>query len=168
MNVDFGSWLLGMSQGTSALGGMLVMAHSIFIVLAATTFGSALLYAMSGLGFAVLAAPLFLLFLDPARAIQLVIIISMVLSIVVLRGLLPALALEIQAQLTARRQLPPKLRDDCHAAVERLKVRHRLFAIHCYMQFGLRWFATTPVPTWKLRTTFRAGSSIGFSQPERS
>ena len=53
---------------------------------------SALLYAISGFGFAVLAAPLFLLFLDPARAVQLVIIISTVLSIVVLRGLLPAIA----------------------------------------------------------------------------
>ena len=92
MNAGFGSWLLGMSLGASALGGMLGMASSIFIVLAATTFGSALLYAISGFGFAVLAAPLFLLFLDPARAIQLVIIISTALSIVVLRGLLPAIA----------------------------------------------------------------------------
>ena len=92
MNADVGSWLYGMSLGASALGGMLGMAIGIFIVLAATTFGSALLYAISGFGFAVLAAPLFLLFLDPARAIQLVIIISTVLSIVVLRGLLPAIA----------------------------------------------------------------------------
>jgi uncharacterized membrane protein YfcA len=92
MNTDLGSWLFGMSLGASALGGMLGMASAIFIVLAATTFGSALLYAMSGFGFAVLAAPLFLLFLDPPRAIQLVIIISTVLSIVVLRGLLPAIA----------------------------------------------------------------------------
>jgi uncharacterized membrane protein YfcA len=49
------------------------------------------LHSISGFGFAVLAAPLFLLFLDPARAIQLI-IISTVLSIVVLRGLLPAIA----------------------------------------------------------------------------
>jgi len=68
MNTGFGSWLLGMSLGASALGGMLGIASSIFIVLAATTFGSALLYSISGFGFAVLAAPLFLLFLDPARA----------------------------------------------------------------------------------------------------
>jgi len=88
MSAGFGSWLFG----ASALGGMLGMASSIFIVLAATTFGSALLYAISGFGFAVLAAPPFLLFLDPARAIELVIIISTVLSIVVLRGLLPAIA----------------------------------------------------------------------------
>ena len=92
MNAGFGSWLLGMSLGAGALGGMHGMASGIFIVLAATTFGAALLYAISGFGFAVLAAPLFLLFLDPAPAIQLVIILSMVLSIVVLRGLLPAIA----------------------------------------------------------------------------
>jgi uncharacterized membrane protein YfcA len=92
MNADLGSWLFGMSLGASALGGMLGIASAIFIVLAATTFGSALLYAISGFGFAVLAAPLFLLFLDPPQAIQLVIIISTALSIVVLRGLLPAVA----------------------------------------------------------------------------
>ena len=92
MIAGFGSWPLGMSLGATVLGGMPGMAGSIFIVLAATTFGSALLYAISGFGFAVLAAPLFLLFLDPAPAIQLVIIISTVLSIVVLRGLLPAIA----------------------------------------------------------------------------
>jgi len=91
MNAGFGSWLLGTSLGANALGGMLGMAIGIFIVLATTTFGSALLYAISGFGFAVLAAPLFLLFLDPARAIQLVIIISTALSIAVLRGLLPAI-----------------------------------------------------------------------------
>jgi len=91
MNAAFGSWLLGMSS-VGALGGMLAMAIGIFIVLAATTLGSALLYAISGFGFAVLAAPLFLLFLDPAPAIQLIIIISTVLSIIMLRGLLPAIA----------------------------------------------------------------------------
>ena len=88
MNAGFGSWLLGMSLDASAIGGML----GTFIVLAATTFSSALLYAISGFGIAVLAAPLFLLFLEPGRAIQLVIIISTVLSIIVLRGLLPAIA----------------------------------------------------------------------------
>src|SRR5215471_13979696 len=92
MSAGSGSWLLGISYGASALGGMLGMASGIFIVLAVTTFGSALLYAISGFGFAVLAAPLFLLFLDPAQAIQLVIITSTALSIVVLRGLLPAIA----------------------------------------------------------------------------
>jgi len=92
MSAGFGAWLLGISFGANALGGMLEMASGIFIVLAVTTFGSALLYAISGFGFAVLAAPLFLLFLDPAQAIQLVIIISTALSIVVLRGLLTAIA----------------------------------------------------------------------------
>jgi uncharacterized protein len=92
MNAGFGSWLPGMELGPSALGGMLGMVIGIFMVLVATTFASALIYAISGFGFAVLAAPLFLLFLDPARAIQLVIIISAVLSIVVLRGMLPAIA----------------------------------------------------------------------------
>ena len=48
MNASFGSWLLGMSLGAGALGGMLGMAGGIFIVLAAMTFGSALLYAISG------------------------------------------------------------------------------------------------------------------------
>jgi uncharacterized membrane protein YfcA len=92
VNACLGSCLFGMSLGAGALGGMLGMASGIFILLAATTFVSALLYAISGFGFAVVAAPLFLLFLDPPRAIQLVIIISTVLSIVVLRGLLAAIA----------------------------------------------------------------------------
>jgi hypothetical protein len=85
MNAGFGSWLFGMS-----LGGMLGMAGGIFIALAATTLVAALLYAISGFGFAVLAAPLFLLFLDPARAIQLMIIISTALAIAVVPGLLEA------------------------------------------------------------------------------
>ena len=92
MNAGFGSWLFGVSLGAGAPGGMLGMANGVFIVLAATTFVAALLYSISGFGFAVLAAPLYLIFLDPARAIQLVIIISTVLSMVVLRGLLPAIA----------------------------------------------------------------------------
>ena len=90
INLGFGSWLIGMSLGAG--GGMLGMASGMFIVLAATTFVAALIYAVTGFGFAVLAAPLFLLFTDPAPAIQLVIIISTALSIVVLRGLLPAIA----------------------------------------------------------------------------
>jgi uncharacterized membrane protein YfcA len=90
MNMNLGSWLIGMSLGAG--GGILGMASGMFIVLATTTFVAALLYAVTGFGFAVLAAPIFLLFTDPAPAIQLVIIISTVLSIVVLRGLLPAIA----------------------------------------------------------------------------
>ena len=92
MNAGSGSWLFGISLSASALGGMLGMASSIFIVLAAATFGSALLYAISGFGIALLATPLFLLFLDPARAIQLVIIISTAVSIIVVPGLLQAIA----------------------------------------------------------------------------
>src|SRR5882724_4736608 len=60
--------------------------------LAATTFAAALIYAVSGFGFAVLAAPLYLLFIDAAQAIQLVIIISTALSIVVVPGLHRAVA----------------------------------------------------------------------------
>jgi uncharacterized membrane protein YfcA len=67
--------------------------------LAATTTGAALLYTLTGFGFAVLAAPLFLLFVDPPRAIQLVIIISTALSLVTLPGLwraiVPALMLRL-------------------------------------------------------------------------
>jgi uncharacterized membrane protein YfcA len=92
MNAGFGSWLFGMAFGAGTQGGMLGMAGGMLIALAATTFVAALLYAISGFGFAVLAAPLFLLFLDPARAIQLVIIISTALSIVVVPGLLRAIA----------------------------------------------------------------------------
>lgn len=60
--------------------------------LAATTFAAALLYAVSGFGFAVLALPLFLLFTDPSRAVQLVIIISTALSLTVVPGLRRAVA----------------------------------------------------------------------------
>jgi uncharacterized membrane protein YfcA len=60
--------------------------------LAATTAGAALLYTLTGFGFAVLATPLFLLFVDPPRAIQLVIIISTALSFVALPGLWRAIA----------------------------------------------------------------------------
>ena len=55
--------------------------------LAATTTGAALLYTLTGFGFAVLAAPLFLLLVDPQQAIQLTIIISTALSFVALPGL---------------------------------------------------------------------------------
>ena len=67
--------------------------------LAATTFIAALLYAVSGFGFAVLATPLFLLFADPAQAIQLVIIISTALSLVVIPGLWRSIALRLLLRL---------------------------------------------------------------------
>ena len=67
--------------------------------LAATTTGAALLYTLTGFGFAVLAAPLFLLFVDPPRAIQLVIIISTALSVVTLPGLWRAIAPALMLRL---------------------------------------------------------------------
>jgi hypothetical protein len=60
--------------------------------LAATTFFASLLYTVSGFGFAVVAAPLYLMFVDPARAIQLVIIISTALAVVVVPGLRQSIA----------------------------------------------------------------------------
>jgi uncharacterized membrane protein YfcA len=70
-----------------------------WVGLAATTFAAALLYAVSGFGFAVLAAPLYLLFVDP-RAIQLVIIISTALSLTVISGLRHAIAWRVLLRLT--------------------------------------------------------------------
>ncbi|HZU89865.1 MAG TPA: sulfite exporter TauE/SafE family protein [Stellaceae bacterium] len=55
--------------------------------LAATTFAAALLQAASGFGFALVAVPLFLLLLDPAGAIQLVVILTVALSAAVLPAL---------------------------------------------------------------------------------
>lgn len=68
--------------------------------MAATTFVSALLYAVSGFGFAVLAAPLFLLLVDPAQAIQLVIILSTTLSLTVIPGLRRSVAPQLLLRLT--------------------------------------------------------------------
>jgi uncharacterized protein len=68
--------------------------------LAATTFVAALLYAVSGFGFAVLATPLYLFFVDPPRAIQLVIIISTALSLTVVSGLRHAIAWGLLLRLT--------------------------------------------------------------------
>jgi len=67
--------------------------------LAATTSVAALLQAASGFGFAVLATPLFLLFVDPPSAIQLVIIITTALSLVVLPGLRRAIVAGLLARL---------------------------------------------------------------------
>jgi uncharacterized protein len=60
--------------------------------MAVTAAGAALLYTLTGFGFAVLSAPAFLLFLDPTEAIQLVIIISTALSFAALPGLRRAIA----------------------------------------------------------------------------
>lgn len=58
-----------------------------WVELAGTTFGAALLQAAAGFGFAVVATPFYLIFVAPARAVHLVIIIAMSLSVVVLPGL---------------------------------------------------------------------------------
>jgi uncharacterized membrane protein YfcA len=55
--------------------------------LAATIFAAALLQGASGFGFALIAVPLFLLLLDPAGAIQLVVILTVVLSAAVVPSL---------------------------------------------------------------------------------
>src|SRR5271170_4076910 len=69
--------------------------------LAGTTFVAALLQAVSGFGFAVLAVPLYLLLLEPAQAVQLAIILSTVLSFGVVpalrRSIAPALLLRLSA-----------------------------------------------------------------------
>ena len=69
--------------------------------LAGTTFAAALLQAVSGFGFAVLAVPLYLLLVDPAQAVQLAIIVSTALSFAVVSGLrrtvAPALLLRLSA-----------------------------------------------------------------------
>lgn len=67
--------------------------------LAAVTFGAAVLQAAGGFGFAVVATPLFLLMIEPAHAVQLVIIMSSVLSTVILppmwRAIAPLLLLRL-------------------------------------------------------------------------
>ncbi len=67
--------------------------------LAGTTFAAALLQAVSGFGFAVLAVPLFLLLVDPAQAVQLAIILTTALSLAVVsrlrRTVAPALLLRL-------------------------------------------------------------------------
>jgi uncharacterized membrane protein YfcA len=69
--------------------------------LAGTTFAAALLQAVSGFGFAVLAVPLYLMLIDPAQAVQLAIILSTALSFAVVPGLrrsiAPALLLRLGA-----------------------------------------------------------------------
>jgi uncharacterized membrane protein YfcA len=68
--------------------------------LAATAFAAALLQAASGFGFAVLATPLFLLLVEPARAVQLVIVVTTALSLVVLPGLHRAIAPRLLLRLS--------------------------------------------------------------------
>lgn len=68
--------------------------------LAAATFAAGLLQAASGFGFAVLAAPLFLLVLPPETAIPLVIILTAALSISVLPRVRGAIAPGLLVRLT--------------------------------------------------------------------
>lgn len=68
--------------------------------LAATTSGAALLYTVSGFGFALLAVPLYLLLIDPAQAVQLAIILSTALSFTVVPGLRRTIAPELLLRLT--------------------------------------------------------------------
>lgn len=69
--------------------------------MAATSFLAALLQATNGFGFAVLAVPLFLLFTEPAEAIQLVIIVTLALSAVVLPGMHNSVDRPLLARLAA-------------------------------------------------------------------
>src|SRR5260370_33151738 len=71
--------------------------------LAGTTFAAALLQAVSGFGFAVLAVPLYLLLVEPAQAVQLAIILSTVLSFAVVPGLRRTIAPALLLRLSARR-----------------------------------------------------------------
>ena len=68
--------------------------------LAATAAGAGLLQMLTGFGFAVLSTPVFLLFIDPPQAIQLVIIISAALSITVVPSLWRAIAPALLLRLT--------------------------------------------------------------------
>jgi uncharacterized membrane protein YfcA len=69
--------------------------------LAGTTFAAALLQAVSGFGFAVLAVPLYLLLVDPAQAVQLAIILSTALSFAVVSGLRRTVAAALLLRLSA-------------------------------------------------------------------
>jgi uncharacterized protein len=68
--------------------------------LAATTFAAALLQAVGGFGFAVVATPLYLIFLAPLRAVQLVILISAALCLAVVPGLRRSVAPGLLARLS--------------------------------------------------------------------
>jgi len=71
-----------------------------WIGMAATSFVAALLQAANGFGFAVMAVPLFLLFAEPTQAIQLVIIVTLALSVVVLPGLHDAIDRSLMVRLS--------------------------------------------------------------------
>jgi uncharacterized protein len=77
--------------------------------LAATAAGAALLYTLTGFGFAVLSTPAFLLFVDPSEAVQLVIIISTALSITAFPRLWRAITPALLLRLTLRSIAGPPL-----------------------------------------------------------
>ncbi|HTV44109.1 MAG TPA: sulfite exporter TauE/SafE family protein [Stellaceae bacterium] len=68
--------------------------------LAMAAFAAALLQAAGGFGFAIIAVPLFLIVVEPQRAVQLVIILSTVLCLAVLPGLWRATAPRLFVRLT--------------------------------------------------------------------
>src|SRR5205814_2920590 len=74
--------------------------------MAATSLVAALLQAANGFGFAVLAVPLFLLFVDPGPAVQLVVIVTLALSAVVLPGMRDAVDRPLLLRLGIGAALP--------------------------------------------------------------
>jgi len=57
-----------------------------WVGLAVTSFAASLMLAANGFGFAMLAAPFFLLFTEPSQAIQLVVVLTLAMSLTVLPG----------------------------------------------------------------------------------
>ena len=72
----------------------------VWAALVGTTLVAALLYTISGFGFAVLSVPLYLLLLDPAQAVQLAIILSTGLSFAAVPGLRRTVAPTLLLRLT--------------------------------------------------------------------
>jgi uncharacterized membrane protein YfcA len=58
-----------------------------WVGLAVTSFAASVLLAANGFGFAMLAAPFFLLFVDPSFAIQLVVVLTLAMALTVLPGI---------------------------------------------------------------------------------
>lgn len=68
--------------------------------MAATSFAAALLQATNGFGFAVLAVPFFLLLSPPGEAIQIIIMLSLAMSVVVVPGIRRAIDVTLLTRLT--------------------------------------------------------------------
>src|ERR1700751_5333711 len=109
--------------------------------LAATTFAAALLQAVSGVGFVLLAFPLYLLLVDPAQAVQLAIILSTALSFAVVPGLrrtiAPALLLRLGAGSLAGLPIGLFLFRHADSLLVRLGVGATIFAF-AMMMAGFR------------------------------